>query len=163
MNERGNFNMTGSTVNKQSINQSNKEIVQTIEIYDDGFLRVEHQYFYVTCNGKSLSLGRAEFLILSKLVRNIDRFISNQAIWSHIWDESKPLNQESLKVMICKLRRQLSPFGIIIQSRTKIGYKLISTEKNQLNKFDQVCSAIISLLIFKGILNEHCFIYNIFC
>lgn len=127
MNDHGNFEMSGLSLDNRHVNQT--RIIQTNEIYDDGFLRVEHRFFYVTCNDTSLSLGRSEFLILSKLVRNIDRYISSQAIWSYIWNETKPLNQESLKVMICKLRRQLSPFGIIIQSKTRIGYKLNSIRK----------------------------------
>lgn len=129
MNERGNLDIIGSGMESHSVNRRQREIIQTKEIYDDGFLRVEHRFFYVTCNGTSLSLGRSEFLILSKLVRNIDRFITTEAIWSYIWDETKPLNQESLKVIVCKLRRRLSPFGIIIQSKNKIGYKLISAVK----------------------------------
>ena len=37
------------------------------DVYDDGFLRVEHNSYYVSCNGTALLLPRKEFLILSRL------------------------------------------------------------------------------------------------
>ena len=39
-------------------------LIHTAEdIYDDGFLRVEHKNYYVACGGNPLKLLRTEFLI----------------------------------------------------------------------------------------------------
>lgn len=109
-------------------NLRKNEMINNSEVFDNGILRVEHNYFYISCNRRILSLGRAEFLIISILTRHWNRFISSQDIWKYIWNENKPFNQESLKVIICSLRRRLKPSGIFIESKTKIGYRLVLTE-----------------------------------
>ena len=38
-------------------------------VYDDGYLRVEHQTYYAACSGTPIKLPRTEFLIFSRLVR----------------------------------------------------------------------------------------------
>ena len=40
-------------------------ILTNDEIYDDGFLRVEHENFYVESGRKYLKLTRGEFLVIS--------------------------------------------------------------------------------------------------
>jgi DNA-binding winged helix-turn-helix (wHTH) protein len=106
-----------------------QEVINTVELYDDGFLRVEHFHYYVTCSGEDIRLGRAEFLIISILVQNVNRFITGETIWNHVWKGTRPFNQESLKVSICNLRRQFVPFEITIETMVKVGYKLVSRQK----------------------------------
>jgi DNA-binding response OmpR family regulator len=100
-------------------------IVNTHDVYDDGFLRIEHRYFFVSCGGKSLSMGRTEFLILSILAQFAGRYLSREDIWDHIWDDSRPLNSESLKVLVYNVRRRLAPFDITIETGVGIGYRLV--------------------------------------
>ena len=41
-----------------------ENLIHTAEdIYDDGFLRVEHKNYYVACGGSPIKLPRTEFLI----------------------------------------------------------------------------------------------------
>ena len=40
------------------------------DVYDDGYLRVEHNAYYVSCSGTPIKLPRTEFLIFSRLVRS---------------------------------------------------------------------------------------------
>ena len=35
------------------------------DVYDDGRLRVEHESFYIACEGQSIKLPRTEFLIIN--------------------------------------------------------------------------------------------------
>lgn len=109
--------------------QSKGGVVNTLELYDDGFLRVEHYHYHVACGGKSIKLGRCEFLIFSILARNANRFMPREIIWEHVWRGAKAFNQESLKVFIYNLRRQFAPFGITIETMVNVGYKLISSDK----------------------------------
>ncbi len=105
--------------------QSHRNITNTVEVYDDGYLRVEHCHYCITCGGANIKLGRAEFLIVSILARNANRFITGEAIWNHVWEGTKPFNQESLKVLIYNLRRQFISFGITFETMIKVGYKLV--------------------------------------
>ena len=39
------------------------------DVFDNGFLRVEHRNYYVACGGTPIKLPRTEFLIFSRLTR----------------------------------------------------------------------------------------------
>ncbi|MCY7345205.1 MAG: helix-turn-helix domain-containing protein [Pyrinomonadaceae bacterium] len=103
--------------------------LDSTDVYDDNFLRIEHEYYHVECAKKPLKLARGEFLIISLLARNIERFVSSEALWEHIWKGSRPFNSESLKVLIYGLRRKFEPFGIRIETMATIGYKLMRSDK----------------------------------
>lgn len=94
------------------------------DVYDDGFLRIEHNSYYVSCNGASLFLPRKEFLILSRLARNVDRIVPARVPWEHAWGEHEPFNAATLRVYIYHLRQKLHPFGLNIKSLISVGYCL---------------------------------------
>ena len=46
----------------QEMTSRAKHLIHTAEdIYDDGFLRVEHKNYYVACGGSPIKLPRTEF------------------------------------------------------------------------------------------------------
>ncbi len=95
------------------------------DVYDDGYLRLEHKNYYVACNGKTISLPRTEFLILSRLLRMPERIVSSQDLWRYAWGDTKPLNTESLHVYIYRLRHKLAPYQVRIDTMVNVGYRLI--------------------------------------
>jgi DNA-binding response OmpR family regulator len=96
-------------------------------VYDDGYLRVEHDNFYVACAGKPLyNLTRKEFLILSRLVRAMGRPVTKQEIWGFAWRGDSEFNWDTLRVHVASLRRKLSPFGLDIVAVVHVGYRLMS-------------------------------------
>jgi DNA-binding response OmpR family regulator len=98
------------------------------EAYDDGYLRVEHDAYYVACGGRSIKLGRCEFLIFSRMARNLERVISAEELWRCVWGDSKPVNYESLHVYIYRLRNKLAPYSIEIETMVNVGYRLLPTK-----------------------------------
>jgi two-component system KDP operon response regulator KdpE len=117
---------------KHKIPLSRKAPTQiTDEIYDDGFLRVEHDNYYVEYKGTYLKLSRSEFLIISLLTQKAKRYVNAESIWKYLWDETRPLNLESLKVFIYNLRRKLKPFGIKIETMANVGYRLVPYSKGR--------------------------------
>jgi DNA-binding response OmpR family regulator len=98
------------------------------DIYDDGFLRVEHNNYYVACGGSPLKLPRTEFLIFSRLTRTPNRIVTAGDLWSSVWSGNKPLNSESLHVYIYRLRAKLSDFELQIETMVNVGYRLISSK-----------------------------------
>ena len=94
------------------------------EIYDDGCLRVEHNNYFVTCRGDYVVLSRKEFLLISRLTRNMNRIVSAEDLWRYAWPTEKPLNRDILQVYIYKVRRRLLPLGLYIENMTKVGYSL---------------------------------------
>ncbi len=95
------------------------------DVYDDGYLRVEHGNYYVSCAGHSLKLPRTEFLIFSRLARSPDRIVSAEALWEYAWGTEKPLNPESLHVYIYRLRHKLQPYSLSIDTMVNVGYRLL--------------------------------------
>ena len=104
-------------------------LIHTAEdIYDDGFLRVEHKNYYVTCGGSPIKLPRTEFLIFSRLTRTPNRIVAADELWRSVWGGNKPLNSESLHVYIYRLRAKLSDFGLQIETMVNVGYRLITSK-----------------------------------
>ena len=95
-------------------------------VYDDGHLRVEHDNYYVTVAGRVLKLPRKEFLIMSRLARNVERIVESEELWQHAWGPSVPFNAESLHVHIYRLRRRLESFGLRIETMVSVGYRLLT-------------------------------------
>jgi len=95
------------------------------DVYDDGFLRVEHKNYYVACGGQSIKLPRTEFLIFSRLARSPDRIVSAEELWEYAWGNDKPLNTESLHVYIYRLRSKLLPYNLRIDTMVNVGYRLL--------------------------------------
>lgn len=100
------------------------------DVYDDGFLRVEHKNYYVACGGESIKLPRTEFLIFSRLARSPERIVPAEELWEYAWGNNKPLNTESLHVYIYRLRNKLMPFNLSIDTMVNVGYRLLLDKSN---------------------------------
>jgi len=98
------------------------------DVYDDGCLRVEYNKYYVECADKPLyNLTVKEFLILSRLVREIGRPVPQSEIWASVWGENQAFDHDAynlLRVNISTLRRKLRSFGLLIMVKPNIGYTL---------------------------------------
>jgi DNA-binding response OmpR family regulator len=94
-------------------------------VYDDGRLRVEHDNYYVSCDGAVLKFARTEFLLLSRLAMNAGRVVEAGALWRHAWGDRKPYNGESLHVHMYRLRLKLAPYGLRIETMVNVGYSLL--------------------------------------
>jgi len=101
---------------------------QDPDVYDDGFLRVEHKNYYVACGGTPIKLPRTEFLIFSRLARTPERIVTAEDLWSSVWGGNKPLNSESLHVYIYRLRAKLTEYGLHIETMVNVGYRLLTSQ-----------------------------------
>lgn len=94
------------------------------DVYDDGYLRIEHSNYYIACAEHPLQLPRKEFLIVSRLARNVERTIAAEEIWRAAWGTQAEFNAESLHVHIYRLRRKLTAHNISIETMVGVGYRL---------------------------------------
>jgi DNA-binding response OmpR family regulator len=125
------FRIVEQKVHQMSVQQmprvEHESLVPAAEdVYDDGFLRVEHKNYYVACGGSPIKLPRTEFLIFSRLVRTPNRIVTADDLWTSVWGSNKPLNSESLHVYIYRLRAKLAEFGLQIETMVNVGYRLIT-------------------------------------
>ena len=95
------------------------------DVYDDGYLRVEHKNYYAACDGQSIRLPRTEFLIFSRLARTPERIVTAEELWQYAWGSDKPVNSESLHVYIYRLRNKLTAFKLSIETMVNVGYRLL--------------------------------------
>lgn len=95
------------------------------DIYDDGYLRIEHKNYYLTCGGRPIHLPRTEFLLISCLARSVDRAVSAEDLWRYARSTDRPFNSESLHVYMYRLRSKLLPSKIRIDTLVNVGYRLI--------------------------------------
>jgi DNA-binding response OmpR family regulator len=94
------------------------------DVYEDGCLRIEHNSYYIACDGRTIRLARKDFLILSRLARSPERIVSSQDIWRYAWGEAAVFNPRSLHVHIHKIRHLLAPFCVKIETLSHVGYCL---------------------------------------
>ena len=99
------------------------------DVYDDGYLRVEHENFYLTCGGEPLYLPRVEFLLMSRLSRSLNRVVRSEELWRAAWENNKPLNSASLHVYIHRLRTKLAPYRLQIDTVINVGYRLLRADE----------------------------------
>jgi len=97
----------------------------SVDVFDDGYLRVEHENYYVACCGKSIALPRTEFLILSRLVRTPGRIATASELWEYVWGSDKPIKTESLHVYIYRLRNKFAGCNLSIDTMVNVGYRLV--------------------------------------
>jgi DNA-binding response OmpR family regulator len=102
---------------------------KSADVYDDGFLRVEHDNYYLSVGGQSISLPRKEFLLISRLARTPGRVVPGAELWRKVWGET-PFNPESLHVHIYRLRRKLQTRGVNIETMVNVGYRLAPPQNN---------------------------------
>ena len=99
------------------------------DVYDDGYLRVEHQNYYVSCGGEILKLPRTEFLIFSRLARTPERIVRSEELWEYAWGHDKPINTESLHVYMYRLRNKMVGCNLQIATMVNVGYRLLLTNR----------------------------------
>jgi DNA-binding response OmpR family regulator len=95
------------------------------DVYDDGYLRVEHQNYYFACEGRAIFLTRVEFLLVSRLAKSMQRVVSSEELWRAAWGNDKPLSCGSLHVYIHRVRTKLRPYNLQIDALVNVGYRLI--------------------------------------
>ena len=113
------------SITEAALSERQSQIQPTADVYDDGYLRVEHKNYYVACDGQSLKLPRTEFLILSRLSRSPERIVTAEELWEYAWGTDKPVNMESLHVYIYRLRNKLNSHKLQIETMVNVGYRLI--------------------------------------
>jgi DNA-binding response OmpR family regulator len=80
----------------------------------------------VTYKGKELPLTLKEFMVLEYLMRNQDKVITRDTLYSHAWDFADSSFSNTVDVHIKNLRKKIKDNGKIIQTVRGVGYKMES-------------------------------------
>jgi DNA-binding response OmpR family regulator len=75
-------------------------------------------------NGTDLKLKPMEYEILKLLVKNRDKFQTQEKMYRKIWKTESTGDFHQVQNQIYYLRNRLSPYGIEIESRKNAGYRI---------------------------------------
>lgn len=78
----------------------------------------------VTYKDKPISLTLKEFMVLEYLMRNLNKVITRDELYSHAWDFADSSFSNTVDVHIKNLRRKIHDNGKIIQTIRGVGYKM---------------------------------------
>ncbi|MFA5841059.1 MAG: response regulator transcription factor [Candidatus Paceibacterota bacterium] len=78
----------------------------------------------VTYKNKIISLTLKEFMVLEYLIRNLNKVITRDELYSHAWDFADSSFSNTVDVHIKNLRRKIHDNGKIIQTIRGVGYKM---------------------------------------
>lgn len=78
----------------------------------------------VTLKEKPLSLTLKEFMVLEYLMRNLNRVVTRDELYSHAWDFADSSFSNTVDVHIKNLRKKIHDNAKIIQTVRGVGYKM---------------------------------------
>jgi len=109
---------------------SSSDRISESDVFDDGYLYIEYDNFYIECDNKPVySLTRKEFLLLSLLACKCGRTVKHQDLWDRAWGKGVKFNIRTFRVHIASLRRKLSSYGLEIVALPHIGYRLAKSKE----------------------------------
>ncbi|MDR3519447.1 MAG: response regulator transcription factor [Candidatus Pacebacteria bacterium] len=78
----------------------------------------------VTHKDKPVSLTLKEFMVLEYMIRNLNKVVTRDELYSHAWDFADSSFSNTVDVHIKNLRRKIHDNGKIIQTVRGVGYKM---------------------------------------
>ena len=94
------------------------------DILDLGDVKIDTASRVVTYKNKPISLTLKEFMVLEYLVRNKNKVVTRDELYSHAWDFADSSFSNTVDVHIKNLRRKIHDNGKIIQTIRGVGYKI---------------------------------------
>jgi DNA-binding response OmpR family regulator len=78
----------------------------------------------VTYKNKPVSLTLKEFMVLEYLMRNTNKVVTRDELYSHAWDFADSSFSNTVDVHIKNLRKKIYDNGKLIQTVRGVGYKM---------------------------------------
>ena len=94
------------------------------DILNSGEVNVNTTSRIVTLKNKPISLTLKEFMVLEYLMRNLNKVVTRDELYSHAWDFADSSFSNTVDVHIKNLRKKIKDNGKIIQTIRGVGYKM---------------------------------------
>lgn len=101
-------------------------------IFDDGVLRIDLVQRQVAVQGQIITLSRKEFALLSLLVRQAGRLVTQTRILREMWGPTHEEDAHYLRVLVAKLRHKLGDSASApryILTEPGVGLRFIARER----------------------------------
>ncbi len=86
-------------------------------------LMVDSERYSIEVNGRPIDMTLTEFKIVRELASKDSKVVSRLEIQTRIFGQTK-LNNRSLDVHVCAVRKKIKPMGLDVESVRGIGYRL---------------------------------------
>lgn len=93
-------------------------------ILNSGDISINTTSRTVTLKNKEISLTLKEFMVLEYLMRNLNKVITRDELYSHAWDFADSSFSNTVDVHIKNLRKKIHDNAKIIQTIRGVGYKM---------------------------------------
>jgi DNA-binding response OmpR family regulator len=93
-------------------------------ILTSGDINLDTKSRTITYKNKPISLTLKEFMVLEYLMRNKNKVVTRDELYSHAWDFADSSLSNTVDVHIKNLRKKIRDNGKIIQTIRGVGYKL---------------------------------------
>ena len=93
-------------------------------VLSSGNISIDTRSRTVTYKNKPVSLTLKEFMVLEYLLRNLNKVITRDDLYSHAWDFADSSFSNTVDVHIKNLRKKIKDNGKIIQTIRGVGYKI---------------------------------------
>jgi DNA-binding response OmpR family regulator len=94
------------------------------DILNSGDIQINTTSRRVTFKDKVISLTLKEFMVLEYLMRNLNKVITRDELYSHAWDFADSSFSNTVDVHIKNLRKKIHDNAKIIQTIRGVGYKM---------------------------------------
>lgn len=105
----------------------------TAPVYEDGVLKIDLAQREVHLHGQPVSLARKEFALLSLLVQQPGRLITQSQILREIWGPTHEEDTHYLRILVAKLRQKLGDDAAApryIVTDPGVGLRFLSRERS---------------------------------
>lgn len=94
------------------------------DILSSGDISIDTKSRTVTYKNKIVSLTLKEFMVLEYLMRNMNKVVTRDELYSHAWDFADSSFSNTVDVHIKNLRKKIHDNGKIIQTIRGVGYRM---------------------------------------
>ena len=89
-----------------------------------GQLHVHHERQYIAADDQNLGLTAKEFQAFEAMFHNRNQLVAKANLISQIYGVGADINDATVEVLISRLRKKISPYGVTVKTVRGLGYYL---------------------------------------
>lgn len=89
-----------------------------------GQLSIHHDGHYISADNQNLRLTAKEFQAFEAMFNNRNQLVAKANLISHIYGIGADINDATVEVLISRLRKKISPYGVTVKTVRGLGYYL---------------------------------------
>jgi two-component system phosphate regulon response regulator PhoB len=110
-----------------SVGTSTRIVPGPARILVVGPLEIDVDGFELKIDGRDVRLKPREFEILAALAQHAGRYLSRAQLLAFAAPEADIEDERTIDVHVLRLRRALGPYGKMIQTMNRVGYRMTRT------------------------------------